>query len=366
MNKNALIAVIVVVVLLVSGSIYFSLNQTQLTINGETPSSTVATTSPETPPATPPAVSEAGVPTVITENNTAASNSTVVVAGKVTPNGAQTSYWYEYGETTTLDNRTTAFKIGSGFTAISAPGYITGLRATTKYYYRLSAQNRFGTVNGTTYSFSTNNNPPPAGTVPTARSVAATDVARTTATLHGQINPNNSRTTFWFEYGADPDFGNVTEFRSLEATTLSDVSATLANLKPLTKYYFRLNAQNQYGTVIGAVLSFTTGGPVAPTEPKVTTDAAKNVAASSATLMGRINPNGADTTYWFEYNDASLVGAILGTVTATQSLDADTKTIVVSANVDSLARNTKYFFRLVGKNQYGMVLGDSVSFTTKK
>ncbi len=363
MNNNLLAGVLVLIILLVGGG-YLIWSAS----NGGT--AFVATTTPTTssnPPSgtdtNPPA---ADAPTVVTDQKVAPSNSTAVVTGRVTPNGDPTSYWYDYGLTTSLGSRTASQPIGSGFSAIPSPGYITGLRANTAYYFRLSAQNALGTVNGTMYSFSTNDNPPPQGSAPGATTNAANNVARRSASLNAHVNPHGSDTTYWFEYGLDSSFGRVTSFQSAgNGTAAVAVTVPLSGLNPSSKYYYRVDAQNQYGTSVGATQSFTTSGPPAPGAPAADTTSATNVATSSATFNGRISPNGAETTYWFEYSKDSLLGHILGTVTASQTISSAAVSITVSEDSDGLSSNTKYFYRLVARNQYGTVRGDIVSFKTK-
>lgn len=361
MNQNFVIGIIVVLILLGGG--YFL-----LTTNPGSGGTTATTTPPVTDDNTttpPPTQPTSGVPTVVTDSGAAPSNSTVVVTGRVTPNGAPTSYWYEYGETTALGARTAAQGIGSGWTAIASPGYITGLRANTLYYFRLSAKNSYGTVNGNTYSFSTNNNPPPPSNPPAVSGNAATDVERTTATLNARVNPRGSQTTYWFEYGTDANFGSVTSFRSAgSGSALIGVSVSLSGLSPATKYFFRVNAQNQYGTVNGPTQSFTTKGP-ATAAPAATTRPATNVGTTTATLRGLVDPNGVETTYWFEYSSDSLLGSLLLRTTARVSAGADNNPGSVEADVSGLNAGTTYYFRLVAQNNQGTVRGDKLSFKTK-
>lgn len=358
MAKNIIIGVLVVA--LIGGLGYLAYHNMEMNQYG----SQVATTTTQTTVTVP---TEPAAPTVVTSETVIPSNSTAAVTGQVTPNGAPTSYWYEYGQTTALENRTTTQAIGSGFSSISTPGYITGLQANTQYYFRLTAQNSFATVNGATYTFSTNSNPPPVVVAPTTQSVAATDVTRTTANLNGQINPNGYPTTYWFEYGQDASLGFVTAEQSAEeGTVVVPVGVSLSNLNPLTKYYFRLNAQNQYGTVNGTILSFTTEGPSAPGVPTVTTDTPNVVGTSTATFRGEVNPNGVETSYWFVYGTDPLLGSIIGTLTPSQTLAADTLTVSVKLDAVNLTHNTNYYYRLVAKNQYGTIQGGIVHFATKK
>jgi len=366
MNKNALIGLLVAVVVLGGGYLLLkkpmapAVNQTSVstTTSGNQTSGTTPDTSAPAP--------TAGAPTVIGSANNVTWGASAVVTGQANPNGAATSYWFDYGTTTAFGTQTAQQAIGSGYLLTATPAYITGLRSNTLYYFRLSAKNAFATVSGPTYTFTTNNNPPPQGSIPTARTNSATDISRSGATINGQVNPDGSATTYWFEYGRDMGLGNATSMQSLgSGSSGTAVSFPLTNLSPLTQYYFRVDAQNQYGTVNGAIMSFKTTGPTAVTAPSVSTTNAVNIATTSAQLTGRINPNGADTTYWFEYSEDSLLGSIIGSGTAPQILSAGNSTSTVRANATGLKTNTKYYYRLVGRNSVATVRGDIVSFRTK-
>ncbi len=374
MNKNIMIGLLAIVV--VVGGLYFLLrsnpdttttyeNTPTTTDNGTTPPAVVDTTpQPSTPALT------LSTPSVETNSNYSASSSTALVNGKVTPNGLSTSYWYEYGTTSSLGSKTSAQRIGSGWNAISAPAYISGLKSNTTYYYRLSASNSMGTTSGATNSLKTNTSPAPKAANPTALTGDASAITRTSATIGGQVNPNGWETNYWFEYGKDSNMNSVSSVKTISASSAlmsaNAVSEALSGLDPLTKYYFRLNAQNQFGTVNGAMHTFTTSGPASPSAPTVTTTSATSVQPKSADLNGRINPNGAETTYWFEYSQDSLLGNLIGSGTPTQTLTAGTNPTNVKANISGLNNDTKYYYHLVARNQYGTQNGSIMSFTTKK
>lgn len=264
MNNN-LLAGLIVVGVVVLGSVALVVYGTP----GNSVTTTTATTTPSTSSSNEPetftttttttTTTTATMPTATTGTLVVASNSTAVVTGRVTPNGAQTSYWYDYGRTNALGARASTQPVGSGYVSIPTPAIISALSANTLYYYRLSAQNINGTAIGQVYSFTTNSNPPLQGIGPTTRTDAASAVTRTTVNLNGQITPNSSDTTYWFEYGETNELGNTTAFQSAGNGTITKaVSTALSGLKPLTKYYFRLNAQNQFGTMTGGTISFTT------------------------------------------------------------------------------------------------------------
>jgi len=359
-NSTTVLISVIVAVLIIFGIYYWSTN------SGSAP---VANTYPTPQPTTPDTGTgrQSGLPIVSTKTASFISQSGAVLNGDVNPNGTQTSYWYEYGQTSALGTRTIPQKIGWGFINIPAPAYIIGLAPNTFYYFRLSAQNGYGTVNGAMYTFTTNNNPPPQGNAPTTHTDAATNVSRATANLNGRVNPNNSDTSYWFEYGETTDLGTATAFQSAGSGNNSvNASVSLSGLTPLTKYYFRLNAQNQFGTVNGAIVSFTTQGPKASGAPSANTNSASAITTSTATLRGKVNPNGDTTTVWFEYSEDSLLGSILGAGTQRQMIGSGTATLDVSADITGLVPNTKYFYRVVASNSYGTVRGNITNFRTNQ
>lgn len=354
MNKNTAIILSILAVAIIGIGAFLVMQKPIPT--DETPSTSVPTGT----------VQKSGVPGVETGGTAVPYTTTVVLTGNVNPNGAATTYWYEYGTTTELGNNSTSQSVGSGSGSVYAPAYITGLSSNTTYYYRLSASNRNGTVTGSTHSFTTSNIPPPQGIVPSVQTTSATDISRTTADLNGQVTPNGSETRIWFEYGTTTELGGITPVQLIGSQDSSiNVSASLRDLRPLTTYYFRLNAQNAYGTVNGSMLSFTTSGPEAQSEPMVNTTAATNITDSSAKLNGRVNPNGAVTTYWFEYSEDSLLGSLIGSSTETQT-SSGSSFVTVSADISDLRSNAEYFFRLVGRNDEGTTRGEIKFFTTRE
>jgi phosphodiesterase/alkaline phosphatase D-like protein len=181
------------------------------------------------------------------------------------------------------------------------------------------------------------------------------------------VTPNGAETSYWFEYGESTDLGSITAFHSTgNGTTPAAVSVALAGLKPLTKYYVRVNAQNQFGTTNGAIVSFSTTGPAAALAPTAATRAATNISTSTALLHGMVNPRGALTTYWFEYSSDSLLGTLLKRATTHVSAGSATGQTSVTATTTGLVADTKYYFRIIAESSAGSVMGDIQSFTTKK
>src|SRR3989344_172666 len=352
-NSTFIVGGIVLVVLLLGGFFWYT------QYNPSSPSPT-ATSTP-----TGGTVAEPGAPVVVTATNTGVSATTAILTGSVIPNGAFTNYWYEYGTSNSLGSKSSSQMLGSGYSAIQAPAYITGLAKDPLYYYRLVAENQYGRVAGATYSVTTaHDTPPPVGGIPSAQTSAASSIGRTSATINGQVLPNKAATTYWFEYGITPNLGAVTAFKSAGSGN-GNIAAfeTLTGLSPSTTYYFRLDAQNQFGTKNGTILNFKTSGPALSSAPVVTTQIPDSIATTSVILRGTANPNDAQTTYWFEYGTNAGFGS--GTKTTPQkTLAAAALTLSVEVSVSGLNSSTTYYYRMVAENAGGTSRGDTQSFKT--
>ncbi|MDO8482460.1 MAG: hypothetical protein Q7S86_01415 [bacterium] len=370
MNKNVAIIGGIIAVLVISGIIFYSpeksLSPTDISYTKPT-DTTLGTTNTSTTVTTTTTVRTAtSIPIAATDQNVDPAGTTAVVTGTVTPNGAFTNYWYEYGATENLENKTSNQTVGSGYVSIPAPGYITGLSNKTKYYFRLVAENSVGKAAGALYSFqTTGNNPAPVGSAPDAKTLSSNGISRTSANLRGEVSPNRGLTQYWFEYGTTNNLGDTSSFVPAgSGNGTLPAAATVTKLAPATTYYFRINAQNQFGTVNGSILNFKTDGP-AITSPSVTTGNASDIGVSSAILNGTVNANGADTTYWFEYSSDTLVSSVLLSATEQVSVGAGTGVVSVNADITNLKPRTTHYFSLHAQNSLGIVKGSQVTFKTK-
>ncbi len=364
MNQNtaAVIGVVVVAIVIAGGVFLYTQNSTSITA---TSTPTGGTTGVDTTPGEP-QVRTPGMPTATTNANVDPTNSTAIVVGGVKPNGALTTYWYEYGASANLGVVSTKQNIGSGYVELAAPAFITQLAKDTTYYYRLVAENQFGKSTGATYTFRTDTNTPaPVGSTPVAKTIAASTVTRTTSNLNGQTIPNKASTIYWFEYGTTASLGNVSAAQSVgNGSAMVPTSLALADLTPATTYYFRLNAQNQFGTDNGAILNFKTSGPALSALPVVTTLTAGPVATTTATLRGTVNPYSLQTTYWFEYSTNQNFPSGSLKTTSKLSAGAVATTVSIETSVSSLNSKTTYYYRTVAQSAAGTVRGDAMSFKT--
>ena len=115
-----------------------------------------------------PATAAAAEKPVVTSGAAASiTDSSVVLNGTVTPKGAATTYYFQYGTTSLYGTVTSAGSIAAGSGRVRITATITGLAPVTTYHYRLVAQNSEGVARGSHRTFKTKK-------VPLGFSVAAT------------------------------------------------------------------------------------------------------------------------------------------------------------------------------------------------
>jgi len=96
-------------------------------------------------------------PNVITGSATKVTVNSATLNGTVYPNGFLTTYYFEYGPTTSYGNTTPnpPQSAGSGTSDVSVSANVTGLTSNTIYHYRLVATNSLGTTHGWDMTFMT-------------------------------------------------------------------------------------------------------------------------------------------------------------------------------------------------------------------
>ena len=148
-------------------------------------------------------------------------------------------------------------------------------------------------------------------------------------------------------------------------TTVSE-SVQATGLTPSTEYGVCLVTSNEFGTEVGPVVTFTTPA-VGPPAAIAGSDNATKVTGSTAQLNAEIVPNGAETSYEFQYGTSSVSGhstppAALGA--------SDEDAHPASAVIQGLTAGTKYEYRVVASNEAVAghreeIRGPESSFTTE-
>ena len=188
----------------------------------------------------------------------------------------------------------------------------------------------------------------------------ATAITATSATLNGTVNAEGQATTYYFEYGSTTNYGSQTPSTTAgSGNATARVLAPIASLMPNATYHYRLVATNPSGTTLGSDVSFTTPKPPLPA---VSTGRPASLTQTSATLTGTIDPEGAATSYVFEYGTSTAYGSATPAATA----GSGTKNVAVSAAIGTLTQNTTYHYRLAATNVNGTTYGHDVSFKTAR
>ncbi|MBX5442905.1 MAG: PKD domain-containing protein, partial [Solirubrobacteraceae bacterium] len=108
---------------------------------------------------------------------------------------------------------------------------------------------------------------PLAPAAPQVETGAATDVAATTARLHGRVAAGAAPADWWFEIGPTTAYGSRTPARVEVAGGSQHVAADVGGLTPGTTYHYRLVARGPGGEVAGEDRTLTTAGGPAPPLP---------------------------------------------------------------------------------------------------
>jgi len=208
---------------------------------------------------TPDKVFESAAAAAATGFATKVAGTEATVSGIVNPNGLATKYYVEYGATKSLGSKTAEVSVGSGTGNLEESKAITGLTASTTYYFRFVVTNSNGTTDGLNETFSTIGKP-------TVETKPATSVTETSVTLNGTVNPRGAETKYYFEYGTTISYGSKTEEATAGSGTSSlEESKAIAGLKSGTIYNFRIVATNSSGTSYGSNELFATGWAVLAT-----------------------------------------------------------------------------------------------------
>lgn len=205
------------------------------------------------------------------------------VTGTVNPGGAQTTYHFEYGTTSSYGINTPDNDAGAGSADLGVSAQLSGLTAQTTYHYRLVA----GGVNGQDRTFKTGPNVRP----PSITSRTQTGTGAVSTTLRAYVTPNEAATTVHFEYGTNTSYGTNTPEQGIGAGTARvAVSAPVSGLKPNTRYHFRAVATNAAGITRGGDRSFTTART--PTSVALTPSTTRPIWGSGLTITGKVSGQG--------------------------------------------------------------------------
>lgn len=208
--------------------------------------------------------------TILAASSVGATSATL--NGVVTPpepgpeGGFDTTYQFEYssdGGFSWTSQPVSPADAGSTHAMVPVSVMAAGLLPNTIYKVRLVANDGTIATSGMT-EFKTLTAPPSVQYVLGASSLtnAVNPYGPTTVKLAGYINPNNSPTSYRFDYGTTNSYGQQSPVESElfigSGSQKLAVKATLYNLQPNTTYHYRIVATSTAGETVGADQQFTT------------------------------------------------------------------------------------------------------------
>jgi hypothetical protein len=284
---------------------------------------------------------------------------TAKMKGHFVGNGEATSYYFEWGPTTSYGTQS-AVPPGpsAGSPAIGENKDLSfdaaGLQPDTLYHYRVVATNPLGTSPGNDRTFKT------LPAVQSLTALPATGVGPKFATLNGSYLGDGDATTYYFEYGTTTGYGTKTPVQGpISPTGSTPLTASVTGLSLSTLYHYRVVATNSLGTTKSADMTFTTNPAVAGLQTLPATE----ISHDGVKLNAQFTGNGDGTTYYFEYGRTTAYG----TKTALPPGDdagAPTGLTPLSATITDYIGYTTYHYRVVATNSEGATFGNDMTFET--
>jgi len=203
----------------------------------------------------------AAAPAVTVEDAANVGSTTADVEGTVDPEGQATNWRFQFATEADFSNAQEG-PSGSTETAKTVNGQLGGLQPNTTYHLRLLAENGEGTSEAIAASTFTT-----LGAAPLVDAFAAGPVSFDQVDINAEINPRNSATVYWFEWGSEDCSAPGAACESIPAEhdafagaggEYRYVSRHLSGLAPQTTYHFRVVAENESGTTEGDDQEFTT------------------------------------------------------------------------------------------------------------
>jgi hypothetical protein len=207
-------------------------------------------------------------------------------------------------------------------------------------------------------------------TTPTMNIEPPLDVSATAATLRGTIDPDGFA-EYQFEYSLDGVTWTPagTGPTGVAGTSPIPVTQAVTQLQPNTTYRVRMTSTTIIGGgANGVPPQISSVSPqstflTAAVPPSVETFGATSTGVTTATLQGRVNPNGSVTTYWFEYGES--VGYGLRAPMPAAVAGAGGADVLLTEDLAGLEAATTYHYRLCASNPFGTVCGSDASFATR-
>jgi hypothetical protein len=199
--------------------------------------------------------------------------------------------------------------------------------------------------------------------VGSATAPEATEVTPDSAVLEATVNPNGSFSLYRFEISKDAGKTWSAATGDLEAGDgTEDVPAgpvALEDLEANALYQARVIVTTPLG---GSATSEVAEFATAPLQPTAMTRPAVQVTDTEAVIRAKVNPNGKETSYRFEWGKTTAYGNSVPVPDG--SAGAGGLAVGLSERLEGLDPETTYHYRIVAANEEGGAEGEDLSFTT--
>jgi hypothetical protein len=214
-----------------------------------------------------------------------------VLHGKITSDGGSTItgkkiHWRQQGhgfwkEITSLQGNNADFYVN-----------VTGLTPATTYEFYFAATDSRGEWSGSLLTFTTVSS---AVTAPVVETLGADEITQTTAKIHGRITSDGNATiTFKALLHSRKGSSDPFAYQTAPSGSNSDLYVTVTNLQPGTTYQYKIKASNSAGSTDGNIREFTTLAATTVTSVTVTPSAPTVAKGSTqlftATVVGTNSP----------------------------------------------------------------------------
>lgn len=266
-------------------------------------------------------------PTVQTKEPASISANSARFSGVINPNGSSTTYYFKYGTSISMNQRTTSKTLSSSAGETSVSATVTDLSSGSHYYMQLYAENSGGSSNGSMFTFDTEaalNNPPSIPGSPSP-SVASKDQS-VSGTLSWSCNdPEGDAITYKVYMGESSS--NMSLYKTVSSRSCS------YSLDPATTYYWYVVASDGQQSTTGPTWNFKTKSNLSrPTNPSPA-NYSNDIPTSGRFSWTGNNASGVTYSVW------------IGTSSVEQKLYKNTTNTYV--DYDGLDVNQYYFWKVI-------------------